>query len=95
MALSGLAAGGFAELGEVAFESTEDDEKIVAEGETLREIANPSDLCSEQLTSYSDVADFDQLGGAAPGAVSGVRTNVHDRDNLKHHVAGQSACNAE
>ncbi len=62
--LTGPMAGDFSGLGEVAFERTEDSEYIVAEGETLSEIANRFDLSYELLASYNELADPDTL---APG----------------------------
>ena len=61
MTLTGPIAGDLSGLGEVAFERTEDSEYIVAEGETLSEIANRFDLSYEQLAIYNELADPDTL----------------------------------
>ncbi len=61
MTFTGPMAGDFSGLGEVAFERTEDSEYIVAEGETLSEIANRYDLSFELLASYNELADPNTL----------------------------------
>lgn len=61
MTFTGPMVGDLSGLGEVAFERTEDSEYIVAEGETLSEIANRFDLSYEQLATYNELADPDTL----------------------------------
>ena len=61
MTFTGPMAGDLSGLGEVAFERTEDSEYIVAEGETLSEIASRFDLSYEILASYNELADPDTL----------------------------------
>ena len=46
-----------ATLGEVSFERTEDTEYIVADGETLSEIANRFDLSYEMLAAYNELTN--------------------------------------
>ena len=48
-------------LGEVFFERTEDSEYIVADGETLSEIAHRFDLSYEMLAGYNELANPDTL----------------------------------
>lgn len=61
MTFTGPIAGDLSGLGEVGFERTEDSEYIVAEGETLSEIAGLFDLSYEILASYNELADPDTL----------------------------------
>jgi LysM domain len=49
------------ELGEVFFERTEDSEYVVADGETLSEIANRFDLSYGILAGYNELANPDTL----------------------------------
>jgi LysM domain-containing protein len=61
MAFSGPVTLGPPALGEVSFERTEDSEYVVADGETLSEIANRFDLSYEILASYNELANPDTL----------------------------------
>jgi len=61
MTFTGPMAGDLSGLGEVAFERTEDSEYIVADGETLSEIAHYFDMTYEQLAAYNEITDPNAL----------------------------------